>query len=44
MFTLIQEEAKKHFTEIKDKNDNNILIGMATCGLASGALEVKSGI
>jgi NADH-quinone oxidoreductase subunit F len=41
-FTPIQEEAKKRFKEIKAKDNKNILIGMATCGLASGALEVKA--
>jgi len=42
MFAPIQAEAEKRFTEMKEKDNQNILIGMATCGLASGALEAKA--
>jgi NADH-quinone oxidoreductase subunit F len=42
IFAPIQAEAKRRFTEMKEEDNQNILIGMATCGLASGALEVKA--
>ncbi|HUV59599.1 MAG TPA: NADH-ubiquinone oxidoreductase-F iron-sulfur binding region domain-containing protein [Desulfatiglandales bacterium] len=42
MFAPIQAEAERRFTEMKEEDNQNILIGMATCGLASGALEVKA--
>ena len=42
IFASIQAEAKRRFTEMKEEDNQNILIGMATCGLASGALEVKA--
>jgi len=42
MFAPIQAEAERRFTEMKEEDNQNILIGMATCGLASGALEAKA--
>ena len=42
VFASIKSEADKRFKEIKGDDDQNILIGMATCGLASGAIEVKA--
>jgi len=40
-FASIKTEAVKRIEKIKSDGNQNILIGMATCGLASGALEVK---
>jgi len=37
----IKTEADKRFEKIKGDSNQNIFIGMATCGLASGAIEVK---
>jgi NADH-quinone oxidoreductase subunit F len=44
MFAPIQAESERRFTEMKEGDNQNILIGMATCGLASGALEVKAAL
>lgn len=40
-FASIKMEAEKRFEKIKGDSNQNIFIGMATCGLASGAIEVK---
>jgi len=40
-FASIKTEAEKRFKKIKGDSNQNIFIGMATCGLASGAIEVK---
>jgi len=40
-FASIKTEAEKRFEKIKGDGNQNIFIGMATCGLASGAIEVK---
>jgi NADH-quinone oxidoreductase subunit F len=40
-FASIKTEAEKRFEKIKRDSNQNIFIGMATCGLASGAIEVK---
>jgi NADH-quinone oxidoreductase subunit F len=40
-FASIKTEAEKRLENIKGGSNQNILIGMATCGLASGAIEVK---
>lgn len=40
-FASIKTEAEKRFEKIKGDSNQNIFIGMATCGLASGAIEVK---
>jgi len=42
VFAPIKEEADRRFKDIKGDNSQNIFIGMATCGLASGAIEVKA--
>jgi NADH-quinone oxidoreductase subunit F len=42
VFSSIKMEAERRFKEIKKNNSQNIFIGMATCGLASGAMEVKA--
>jgi NADH-quinone oxidoreductase subunit F len=42
VFAPIKMESERRFTEMKGEDNQNILIGMATCGLASGALEVKA--
>ena len=41
MFTAIQEKAARHADSITEDPAPKIYIGMATCGLASGALETK---
>jgi len=41
VFASIKTEAEKRFGKIKGDSNQNIFIGMATCGLASGAIEVK---
>ena len=40
-FASIKTEAEKRFEKIKGDSNQNIFVGMATCGLASGAIEVK---
>ena len=40
-FASIKTEAEKRFEKIKGDSNQNIFIGMATCGIASGAIEVK---
>ena len=40
-FASIKTEAAKRMEKINSNGNQNIFIGMATCGLASGALEVK---
>jgi len=40
-FASIKTEAEKRLQKIKGDSNQNIFIGMATCGLASGAIEVK---
>jgi len=40
-FAAIREEAEKRRKEFRDKPGPKIQIGMATCGIASGALETK---
>ncbi len=40
-FGAIREEAEKRRKEFRDKPGPKIQIGMATCGIASGALETK---
>ena len=40
-FKSIKAEAETSVKEIGADNRPNILIGMATCGLAAGAMEVK---
>ena len=40
-YATIRKEAEKRLMEIKGDGAQNIFIGMATCGLASGALEVR---
>lgn len=42
VFSAIKTEADKRLEGIRDDNNVKIFIGMATCGLASGALEVKA--
>ncbi len=42
VFASIKTEAERRFQEMKGHNRQNIFIGMATCGLASGAMEVKA--
>ena len=42
VFAPIKEEADRRSKDIKGDNSQNIFIGMATCGLASGAIEVKA--
>ncbi len=41
-YKIIRQDAEKHFKEINNKDRANIYIGMATCGLASGAMEAKA--
>lgn len=41
-FTLLVEEAKKRSDELRRAGIPSIFIGMATCGLASGAAETKA--
>ena len=41
-FASIKTEAEKRLQKIKGDSNQNIFIGMATCGLASGAIEVKT--
>jgi len=43
VFASIKTEATRRSKEIKGDNRQNIFIGMATCGLASGAMGVKVG-
>lgn len=40
-FKAIREESVKRFKGLHSNKNPNILIGMATCGLASGAMDVK---
>ena len=40
-YKIIRQDAEKHCKEINNKDRANIYIGMATCGLASGAMEAK---
>ena len=42
VFASIKADAERHLSKIRGENDHVILIGMATCGLASGALDVKA--
>jgi NADH-quinone oxidoreductase subunit F len=42
IFASIKTEAGRRFKDMKGGNSQNIFIGMATCGLASGAMEVKA--
>ena len=42
VFASIRKDAERRFKEMKGDNSRNIFIGMATCGLASGAIEVKA--
>ncbi len=42
-FQAIQDEAKKHRQTFKESALPKVHIGMATCGIASGALETKKG-
>ena len=41
VFSPIRENAERRIGELKSDTHPNIYIGMATCGLASGAVEVK---
>jgi len=41
-FASIKTDAEKRLNEMSGDNSQNIFIGMATCGLASGAMEVKA--
>jgi NADH-quinone oxidoreductase subunit F len=41
LFRAIQEEAEKRSRTFKETGQTKIHIGMATCGIASGALETK---
>ncbi len=41
-FSSIKKKAEKHYREMKSGEGSNIFIGMATCGLASGAKDVKT--
>jgi NADH-quinone oxidoreductase subunit F len=42
LFASIKKEADKRIKAMKGDGRQNIFIGMATCGLASGAMEVKA--
>ena len=42
VFASIKAEAERRFKEMKGDDRQNIFIGMATCGRASGAMEVKA--
>ncbi len=42
VFASIKAEADRRFKQMKGDDRHNIFIGMATCGLASGAMEVKA--
>jgi NADH-quinone oxidoreductase subunit F len=42
VFVPIKTEARRRLKEMKEDSSQIIFIGMATCGLASGAMEVKS--
>lgn len=42
IFTSIKAEAETRLKDISGDNSQNIFIGMATCGRASGAVEVKA--
>ena len=42
VFASIKAEAHRRFKQMKGDDRHNIFIGMATCGLASGAMEVKA--
>ena len=42
IFASIKAEAETRFKDISGDNSQNIFIGMATCGRASGAVEVKA--
>ena len=41
VFAPIRTEARRRLTEMRQDSRHIIFIGMATCGLASGAMEVK---
>ena len=41
IFSIIREKAEEHRKKIRDASIPKITIGMATCGIASGALETK---
>jgi NADH-quinone oxidoreductase subunit F len=41
VFSSLREDAERRIGELKSDTNPNIYIGMATCGLASGAMEVK---
>ena len=42
VFASIKMDADRRFSEMKGDSNQNIFIGMATCGLASGAADVKA--
>jgi NADH-quinone oxidoreductase subunit F len=42
VFASIKTDAERRFREMKGDDSQNIFIGMATCGLASGATDVKA--
>jgi NADH-quinone oxidoreductase subunit F len=42
VFVSIKMDADRRFREMKGDSAQNIFIGMATCGLASGAADVKA--
>ena len=42
VFASIKAEADRRFKQMKGDDRHNIFIGMATCGLASGAMEVRA--
>jgi len=42
VFACIKAEADRRFKQMNGDDRHNIFIGMATCGLASGAMEVKA--
>lgn len=39
----VKEEAKRN-SEIRRKNDTQVIIGMGTCGIAAGAREVMTAV
>ena len=41
VFSSIKAEAERRIAEIGNNIQPTLLIGMATCGLASGAMDVK---
>ena len=42
VFASLKMDAERRFREMKGDSSQNIFIGMATCGLASGATDVKA--